>query len=145
MSIEKRYYEVECKCGHTGSRMYYIPIKFPVIAYNAKEAAAKARQFPRCKHHHKDCILNLKEIAYEEYIDLVKSNRNDPYLKCGSIQEQRQFDIFDRFVEDPHYYLYEDESESEEQRHQLFIGKNKIRNPKKFIRNNYIYEEAFSY
>lgn len=36
----KKYYKVTCKCGHTGSKKTYIPITFPVVAINGKEAAS---------------------------------------------------------------------------------------------------------
>lgn len=130
---EKRYFSVECKCGHTGSRAYYIPIKFAVIAENAKEAAKIGRWMPRSKHHHKDCVLSVLELSYEEYIELCDSNDNDPYLKCHSIQEQRMFDLSDRFVLDECYL--NDETEREPQLHQTFFGKQKIKNPKRFIKN----------
>lgn len=130
----KRYFAVECKCGHTGTRMNYIPIVFPIAAINGKEAAAVARKFPRCKHNHKDCILNVEEIDYEGYIQLYLINKNDPYLQCSSIQEQKQYDLSDRFIPDPHYHLYEEVFEKEEQRHQTYKGKIKIRNPKRFFK-----------
>ena len=140
----KRYYSVECKCGHTGSRMYYVPIAFAVAAENGKEAAAKSRWFPRVKHHHKDCILDVKELDYVEYLMLLDENNNDPYLKCGSIQEQKYLNIEERLVLDPHYYSTdESEHDLEEQKHPNFIGKTKIRNPKKYL-NKYYYREAWA-
>lgn len=138
----KKYYAVECKCGHTGSRMFYIPIKFPIVAENGREAAEKARWIPRCKHHHKDCILSVEEISIEEFIELQNVNQNDPYLRCTSIQEQQMFDISDRFVVDSHYC--DDEDEKEQPIHQRFFGKKRIKNPKRFVRN-YYFEEAYSY
>ena len=38
----KKYFEVQAMCGHVGKGKY-IPISFPVIAINGKEAAEKAR------------------------------------------------------------------------------------------------------
>lgn len=132
-----KYYEVECKCGHTGSRRFYIPIKFPVKAYSKTEAAKKGKLIPRCKRDHKDCILNVKEISFVEYIDLQKLNNIDPYLKCHSIQEQNQYDLSDRFVEDPHYYeTHQIKMRKSDSIHPIYQGKIKIKNPKKFIRFN---------
>lgn len=130
----KRYFAVECKCGHTGSRMNYIPIVFPVIATGGKEAAAVARQFPRCKHNHKDCVLGVEEIDFEEYKRLYLLNKQDPYLQCSSIQEQKQYDLSERMIPDPHYYQKLKEKMREEQKHQIYHGKTKIRNPKKFVK-----------
>lgn len=140
----KRYYSVECKCGHTGSKMYYIPIAFAVEARNAKEAAAISRWIPRVKHHHKDCIISVTEIDYIEYLMLRDKNNDDPYLKCGSIQEQKMIDLEDRKVYDPHYSDRDDHYyEKEYQRHPNFVGKTMIRNPKKYMKN-YCYEEAWA-
>ena len=142
----KKYYEVECKCGHTGSRKYYIPIKFAVIASDGREAAQKGRMIPRCKHNHKDCVLNVREISFNEYQELINTNKDDPFLNCHSIQEQNRFDLSDRYVLDPHYDgCTIEEKEKEIQIHQLFIGKNKIRNPKKYFRFNKDYCMEASY
>lgn len=143
MISNKKYYSVVCKCGHTGSRMNYIPINFPICANNGKEAAAIGRNMPRCKHHHKDCILSVTEISYDEYKKLMVKNNEDPYLQCHSIQEQKQFDLFDRFVFDPHYDS-DDEFELEEQKQKTFYGKILIKKPKRFIKNYYL-KEAFGY
>ncbi len=140
----KKYFSVECKCGHTGSRMYYIPIRFAIIAENAKEAAALARWVPRAKHHHKDCILSVDEISEDEYYMLRLDNKKDPFLNCHSIQEQRGIDIEDRKVVDPHYQEYKNADYEEEfQKHPNFIGKMMIRNPKRYMKNYYC-EEAWA-
>lgn len=56
-------YAVTAKCGHTGfGPGFYIPITFIVSAESAKEAAIKARQIPRVKHHHKDAISEVHAI-----------------------------------------------------------------------------------
>lgn len=133
--MNKNYYKVKCKCGHVG-RSHYIAIDFPVTASSGKEAAEIARRIPRCKHHHKDCVLEVTKISYEEYICIYKDNNEDPYLKCGSIQEQRDIDISDRLVEEtcPEQIIREDS------RHKVFSGKTKIRNPKKFVKFNWFEE-----
>ena len=129
------YYAVCCKCGHTGSRRTYIPIEFGVIASSGKEAASIGRMIPRCKHNHKDCILSVRKISLEEYILIRKKNKNDPYLNCHSIQEQRQYNLSDRFISDNHFKddRYGDEY-YEERKSNVFYGKNRIKKPKKFIR-----------
>ena len=85
---EKKIFAVEAKCGHVG-RKYYIAITFPVVADNGKEAAKIVRRIPRVKHDHKDAIISVNEITIEEYEELIQLNRNDEYLQCHSIQEQR--------------------------------------------------------
>ena len=140
----KRYFSVECKCGHTGSRMYYIPIKFAIIASNAREAAKLGRWKSRVKHHHKDCVLGVDELSEEEYYMLLLDNKRDPFLNCQSIQEQKCFDFEDRKVYDPHYFSENNWKHKEDyQKHPNYIGKTLIRNPKKYMKN-YYYEEAWA-
>ncbi len=85
----KKYFMVIAKCGHVGKKNY-IPIKFAVAAESGKEAAKKAREYSRVKHDHKDAILDVKEINYEDFLEIREMNNNDPYLKCHSRQEQNQ-------------------------------------------------------
>ena len=82
------YYQVEAKCGHVG-RNNYILKKFYICACNAKEAATIVRYMGRVKHHHKDAIRNVLEIEYEEYLDGVETNNNDPYFKVDNPVDQR--------------------------------------------------------
>ena len=133
VAMNKNYYKVKCKCGHVG-RDCYIPIDFPVIANNAKEAAQIARFSPRCKHHHKDCILDVIKITYDEFVAINKSNNDDPYLMCKSIQEQREIDISDRVVSENYKTI---KCRTKTSKHNVYQGKTKIKNPKKYIRLNY--------
>ena len=130
--MNKNYYKVKCKCGHVG-RGYYIPIDFPVIANNAKEAVQIARFIPRCKHHHKNCILEVTKISYEEFIAINKTNNEDPYLLCKSIQQQRELDLSDRIISEHFIDKIKDEGDSKQN---VYDHKIKIRKPKKFIRFN---------
>lgn len=96
-----KYYIVTAKCGHVG-KGYYIPIDFPVRAESKTEAAKIARNFPRVKHHHKDAILNCREVSFEEYNKIRKKNQSDTYLLCHSSTDQRLFcDIEDRIIKEP--------------------------------------------
>ena len=95
----KSYYEVIAKCGHVGKK-HYVPVKFAVIAENGKEAAKMVRGFPRVKHNHKDAILKVSKISYERFEELTEINRNDPYLKCHSRQEQKLIDNFEERLKD---------------------------------------------
>ena len=98
----KNYYEVIAKCGHVGKK-HYVPVKFAVIAENGKEAAKMVRGFPRVKHNHKDAILKVSKISYERFEELAEINRNDPYLKCHSRQEQNLIvNLSERMVADIH-------------------------------------------
>ncbi len=82
-------YEVCAKCGHVG-RGYYVDKIFAVIASDGKEAAAKVRQFPRVKHHHKNAIRYVEEISNERFREINSINQADPYFRCQNIQEQRR-------------------------------------------------------
>ena len=102
MEKDLKYYSVIAKCGHVG-RCNYIPIKFTVIAESGEEAARIVRKFKRVKHQHKDAILSVEEISYEEYLQIKEINNNDPYLKCKSKYEQKRIEnLEERFEEDLH-------------------------------------------
>lgn len=98
------YFAVETKCGHVGKNKC-IFIWFAVKAENRKDAAAKAREFKRVKHHHKDVIRQVKEISIEEYLQLYLANTNDPYLQCKNIQQQRTLENLDERIEADKYLL----------------------------------------
>lgn len=86
--MKELFYEVLAKCGHVG-RNNYIDIKFPVRAKSKKEAAERAREFPRVKHNQKDAIRYVKEISVEEFEILVQEYQEDGYNFAHSKQEQR--------------------------------------------------------
>ena len=96
-----KYYAVHCKCGHVGLKKY-VEIVFAVMATNGKEAARIAREFARVKHHQKYAIIDCYKITREEYERILEANKNDPYLKCKNIQEQRRIDGFEsRIIREP--------------------------------------------
>jgi hypothetical protein len=86
------HYAVVAQFGHVG-RGKYIPKTIPVYAENGREAAEKVRWMPRVKHHRKDAIIDVKKISEEEYLELKEINKNDPYFKVGSKQEQEKLCI----------------------------------------------------
>lgn len=100
-----KYYAVKTKCGHVG-RKYYLPITFGVKAINAKEAARIARDISRVKHHHKDAILDVNEISYEEYVKIRKNNTEDTYLKVSSKQDQNLYclNIDERLIKEEKHH-----------------------------------------
>lgn len=98
------YFAVEAKCGHVGKDKC-IFIWFAVKAENGKEAAAKARGYKRVKHHHKDAIRQVREISFEEYIQLRTENANDPYLQCKNVQQQRELCNLEERIEADEYLL----------------------------------------
>ena len=127
------YYAVKCKCGHVG-RNHCILVTFPVVAESGKDAALIARNIPRCKHHHKDCIREVIKISYEEFILIKKANDNDPYLKCDCIQKQKELDLSGRIInEDKPNFV---KSKKEETNKRIYSGKIKIKHPKKYFRFN---------
>ena len=112
--MEQRYYAVKTKCGHV-RRKKYIEITFAIVAESKKEAARKGREMPRVKHDHPMAILDVLEINYEEYLELVEINSNNPYLKCKNKQEQNINcpDIY-KLVKD--LYEIDDEEDYKEKR-----------------------------
>ena len=85
------YYRVRAKCGHVG-RNHYIEKDFFVTASSGKEAACKVRCLPRVKHHHKDAILNVKQISRDEFCEGIEIHRSDYYFKVTNSTEQRLFE-----------------------------------------------------
>ena len=99
----ENYFAVETKCGHVGKNKC-IYIWFAVKAEDGKEAAAKAKNIKRVKHHHKDAIRQTRKITHDDYMALLSYNSFDPYLKCTNIQQQRELvDLTDRV--EPDEYL----------------------------------------
>lgn len=97
--MNENYYLVEVMCGHVGA-FAYIPVVFPVIAENGKEAAKIARSIPRVKHHNKYAILNVRKVSYEEYLLQKENNDSDAYLNWhenGCTDEYTE-EIFNRIV-----------------------------------------------
>ena len=132
-----KMYEVACKCGHVG-RKHYVLVHFPIKAANGQEAAKIARSMGRVKHDHKDAILSVERIDEDRYRELMLMNRNDPYLNCNNIQEQRVIDITDRLVDEKEEVSYM--KKKEKPLKILYYGKEKIRRPKYFINNFFNFE-----
>ena len=99
-----RYFAVKTKCGHVGKNKC-IYVWFAVETENAKEAATKAREYKRVKHHHKDAIRKVREISFKEFIELRLLNKNDPYLRCKNIQQQRKVVGLEERIEEDEYLL----------------------------------------
>ena len=83
-----KYYRVKVRCGHV-RRNNYIPKTFYIKAEDGKEAASKARKIPRVKHDKKFAILEVSKITKDEYLEGIRINKEDPFLKATSVQEQR--------------------------------------------------------
>lgn len=88
MVNENKYFIVTAKCGHVG-RNKYIEKNLTIRASSGKEAAKKARNHPRVKHHWKDAIVDVVEVTEEEYSRIRIENYSDPYFSVKNIQEQR--------------------------------------------------------
>lgn len=100
----KKYYSVKTKCGHVG-KLKCVWIDFAIVAENGKEAAKKARQTARAKHHHKNTIQSVKEISLTEFINLKDKNDADPYLHAKNHREQLQIENFEKRVEMDDYNI----------------------------------------
>lgn len=130
----EKLFSVTAKCGHVGKR-YYIPIEFAVQADSAEEAARRVRNYPRVKHDHKDAILSVREISWEEYCSLKRQNNINPYLHCKSIQEQRMIleTIYDQLVEERREK--EERIKDEKPDPVYYIGKEPVRNVRKYMKS----------
>lgn len=81
------HFKVTAKFGHFGRNNYYEGVVY-IRANTAKEAALYVRWLPRVKHHHKDAILSVEKIDYQQYWQGRAAMRSNPYFWCHSIQEQ---------------------------------------------------------
>ena len=128
-----KYYIVTTKCGHVGKNKYIV-VDFPVLAENGKDAARKAREIPRVKHHHKDAILNVREVSLEEYNQYEEKKNNDDYLKCSSRQEQNMIkNISERII-----YECESKVKKEKSYDNIWVHKVCVRNYRKYMMLNRI-------
>lgn len=125
-----KMYEVQAKCGHVGRKNYVLK-NFAILAENGREAALITRGLPRVKHHHKDAIREVKEINEERYREIQVTNRLDPYFSCHCVQDQRAYVEPDIYIEEK--WLVE--TKMDENYKIVYFGKEKIRKPKRFIRN----------
>lgn len=84
-----KHYAVTAQFGHVG-RGKYLPKTIAILAESGEEAAEKVRWMPRVKHHRKDAIIDVRKISEEEYQILNEDNRNDPFFRVSSKQEQEK-------------------------------------------------------
>jgi hypothetical protein len=135
-STENRYYIVTAKCGHV-RKANYMPIDFPVVASNGKEAAAIARQLPRVKHDHKDAILRVREVSLDEYTRQSFINKNDPFLRISNRREHEALEsLFEHRIRPEIDGPPSKNNRREDSNKIIHFGKKRIRNPKKWARLN---------
>ncbi|MDE7406419.1 MAG: hypothetical protein K2M89_06070 [Clostridiales bacterium] len=121
-----RYFAVETKCGHVGKDKC-IFIWFAVKAENGKAAAARARGYKRVKHHHKYAIRQVREISFEEYVQLKLVNTNDPYLQCKNVQQQRAIEHFEDRIESDEDLLSKNNKRATRRDTAYLLKKNEIK------------------
>lgn len=88
------YYKVAAKCGHVGKRHFIIK-DFYVKAEDGKEAARKARFFPRVKHDWRDAIISVELITKDEFIQGWELHNNDLFFQVSNTTEQRLYEAVD--------------------------------------------------
>lgn len=105
METRQRYFVATMKGGHV-RRSHYVVFWHYMKACSFEEAKEICKNLPRAKKDHKDFILEMKEITYEEYLEGRKKELNDPYLRCSNRQEQDLIydQIESRIFPDPHYF-----------------------------------------
>lgn len=129
----KKFYEVKAKCGHVGRNQYYEGA-FYERASGAREAAGIVRSRSRVKHDHKDAILSVKEISRDEYIAGVLEKQEQMYFKCCSKREQiAHWDEIKEYVR-PETNNLNNRISKQELNKIVYIGKDKLRNPLKYIK-----------
>jgi hypothetical protein len=126
-----KLYEVCVKCGHVGKGKYIDKV-IAMIAHDAKSAALLARNMPRVKHDHKDAIRYVKEIDQERYNEIIERNSHDMYFQCENVQQSRECLVFEQEEIKEEEYFFEEEKE--ESNKTFFVGKTKIKDPKKYFK-----------
>lgn len=128
-----RYFLVTAKCGHVG-KGYYIPITFAVVSESKQTAAAFTRELGRVKHHHKDAIIDVAEVMWEEYRAQSFHNARDPYLNISYGQKFKLplSDLAERILPEPEKKNYKKKAEPTDK--DIYCGKERIRNPRKWAR-----------
>ena len=134
-----RLYEEEANCGHVGRNNFTLKV-FPVKAETRKEAAEKARNLPRVKHHHKDAIRRVEEISIERYRELCLINDNDPYFLCKNVQEHRMLVVSCEVYSEDEDKVYDFEAIKKP----IYVGKQLLRKPKKYIKNYSITDTRYA-
>jgi hypothetical protein len=136
VNVENKYFIVTAKCGHV-RRANYIPIDFPLVAPNGKQAAAIARQLPRVKHDHKDAILNVREVSQNEFTQQSFINKNDPFLRITNRRDHEALmSLFEHRIEHEFNNTQYKSAHSKDSNKIIHFGKERIRNPKKWARLN---------
>jgi len=130
-----KMYKVVAKCGHVG-KGHYVEKVFAVKAKDGKDAAEKVRRFPRVKHHHKDAIRSVDLISIGEYMAIQEEQEKDPFFFCKNIQDQRAY-YEENIMDEPEGFF----KEKEISRKPVFVGKKRLRNPRKYITVNQIYND----
>ena len=142
----KKYFSVETKCGHVG-KLNCVWIKFAICAESSKEAAAKARQIARVKHHHKNTIKEVIEITVDEFLKLKAINDADPYLHAKNHREQLQIEGFEERIELDEYNIakkHQKTSKKESLEFRVKRANAKEKSHKRAL-NEYFYEEAIAW
>lgn len=82
-----------------------MPITFPIKAFNKKEAVKKVKNFPRVKRDHKDVILEINQVSYDDYKKQIEINNKDPYLHIKRKKDQKEIieDLKERFKKEENY------------------------------------------
>lgn len=141
--MTRKYYGVTAKCGHVG-RGNYIPIEFGISAATAADAAKICRLLPRVKHDQKGAILSVRKIDSWEYALIRRVNDHDPYLHCGCTQEQNLvWEYIENRIVPEQQFKHETDTD-EHIKKDFFIGKQRIRNPKRYLRLQQMPGERFS-
>lgn len=131
------YYKATVKCGHVG-RNHYILKSIYIKAEDGKEAALKARNTPRVKHHQKDAIKNVRLITLQQYSLGVRASANDLYFKVHNSSEQRELRAVDPIdiIDEPKEIKYRKKRNGQHIRYEYLC-----KEMTKQLRGGYAYED----
>ena len=129
----KNYFKVIAKCGHVGRDSYYEGV-FYEVAESKSHAAQIVRGRGRVKHHHKDAILSVEPITFEEYQMGVAKKSDEVYFNCHNSSEQAlAWEEIAKFIKPETNRRERYQHKKEVQNDRLhYDGKRRIKNPVKY-------------
>lgn len=120
------FYKVVAKCGHVGKRKY-IEVAFGVKFNSKKEAARYILSHGKVKKQLKDAISYVEEISYDEYVELLKSNENNAYIRSHYKKERTIDDDSILELKDKKRYKKESEFETRDERINYLLRRDYLR------------------
>ena len=134
-------YAVTCKCSHAVEKGRVL-VTFPVKTTSKKRAAEIARWIPRATPYHKDYILDISEMSDKEYSSFISACNGNTYLS-NTMSLDRKIDTIDGKNRENKIFRL-NARKKPGQKSTSYDGKTVIRNPKKYLRFQFLDNYEFA-